>query len=336
MLNTLKELCLLNGVSGDEKSVREYIISKIDGFCDWRVDNLGNIIAYKKGKSEPKNKIMLDAHTDEVGFIITNITEKGFLKFSTVGGIDTAALINRQVLIGENVKGVISAKPVHLISADERKKLPSADSLYIDIGALSKEEAEKTVKLGDCGVICGEFLENADCFIAKAIDDRTGCAVLIDLIRNYDEYSFYASFSVQEEVGLRGAKVSTYAINPDFAIVLESTTAADIADAPPEKMVCSLGKGPAISFMDKATVYDRALYNRALNSGIKCQAKSMVAGGNNAGAVHLSREGVRTVAISRPTRYLHTASTVANKDDLFNVRKLAEYMLNSIASGEIK
>ena len=332
----LKELCLLNGVSGDEGAVREYIISKIDGFCDWRVDNLGNIIAYKKGKKEAKHKIMLDAHTDEVGFIITSITESGFLKFSTVGGIDTASLINRYVVIGENVRGVISSKPVHLISADERKHLPTVDSLYIDIGAANKAQAEEFVSLGDCGVICGEFLENADCFISKAIDDRAGCAVLIDLIRNYDEYSFYASFSVQEEVGLRGAKVSTYAINPDFAIVLESTTAADIADAPPEKTVCALGGGPAISFMDKATVYDRALYNKALNSGIKCQAKSMVAGGNNAGSVHTSREGVRTLAISLPTRYLHTASTVANKEDLTNMRKLAEYMLSCIANGEIK
>ena len=337
MAVSMERLSKLNAVSGFEDEAREYLIPIISKKADSvSVDSMGNIIAYKKGKKEAKHKIMLDAHTDEVGFIITSITESGFLKFSTVGGIDTASLINRYVVIGENVRGVISSKPVHLISADERKKLPGVDSLYIDIGALSKEEAEKTVRLGDCGVICGEFCENADCFIAKAIDDRAGCAVLIDLIRNYDEYSFYASFSVQEEVGLRGAKVSTYAINPDFAIVLESTTAADIADAPPEKTVCSLGKGPAISFMDKATVYDRALYNKALNSGIKCQAKSMVAGGNNAGSVHTSREGVRTLAISLPTRYLHTSSTVANKDDLTNMRKLAEYMLNSIASGEIK
>ncbi len=336
MLNTLKELCLLNGVSGDEGAVSAYIISKIDGFCDWKKDNLGNIIAYKKGKKEPCCKIMLDAHTDEVGLIVTNITDSGFLKFSVVGGIDMAALINRYVVIGDNVKGVICSKPIHLISSDERKKLPSVDSLYIDIGALSKEEAEKTVALGDMGVICGDFYENTDCFIAKAIDDRAGCAILIDLIRNYDEYSFYASFSVQEEVGLRGAKVSTYAINPDFAIVLESTTAADIADVVPEKTVCSLGGGPAVSFMDRATVYDKALYNAAINSGIKCQPKSFVAGGNNSGAVHTTREGVRTIAISLPTRYLHTSSTVANKDDLFNMRKLAEYMLNGIVSGEIK
>lgn len=336
MFNTLKELCLLNGASGDEAAVRNYIISKIDGFCEWKVDNLGNIIAYKKGKAEPKHKIMLDAHTDEVGLIITNITDNGFLKFATVGGIDTAALINRYVVIGENVKGVILSKPVHLISADERKKLPNVDSLYIDIGATSREEAEKSVLLGDSAVICGDFYENKDTFIAKAIDDRAGCAVIIDLIRNYDEYSFYASFSVQEEVGIRGATVTAYTINPDFAIVLESTTAADIADTPPEKTVCALGDGPAVSFMDRGTVYDKALFNAALKSGVKCQAKKFVAGRNGAAVVHLSREGVRTVAMSLPTRYLHTSSTVANKEDLFNMRKLAEYMLSGIASGEIK
>ncbi len=336
MLENLKKLCNLDAVSGDEGAVRDFIISEIKEFCEVRVDNLGNIIAFKKGKKTPGRKIMLDAHTDEVGLIITNITTDGFLKFSVVGGIDISALLQRRVLINGKINGVISSRPVHLLSTEQKKKLPTADSLYIDIGASKKEEAESCVSLGDRAVICGEFLVFNEKIISKALDDRAGCAVLIDLIKTYDEYDFYATFSVQEEVGLRGARVATYSVNPDCAIVLESTTAADISGVEETKKVCKLGFGPAVSFMDKGTLYDKAFYNAALSSGITCQPKSLVAGGNNSGAVHLSREGVRTIAISLPVRYLHTASTVACISDLENMRKLAEYMLNGIASGEIE
>ncbi len=336
MLENLKRLCNLDAPSGNEGTVREFIIGEIAPFCEYKIDNLGNIIAFKKGKKTPSRRIMLDAHTDEVGLIITNITADGFLKFSVVGGIDVSALLQRKVLINGEVNGVISCRPVHLLSSEQKKKLPSADSLYIDIGATTKEEAEGYVSLGDTAVICGEFLSQGERIISKALDDRAGCAVLIDLIKSYDEYDFYATFTAQEEVGLRGARVATYTVNPDCAIVLESTTAADISGVEQAKQVCKLGFGPAVSFMDKATLYDKAFYEAALSADIPCQVKTQVAGGNNSGAVHLSREGVRTIAISLPTRYLHTSSTVANVSDLKNMRKLAEYMLDGIASGEIK
>lgn len=336
MLENLKTLCNLDAVSGDEGVVRDFIISQISPFCEYKVDNLGNIIAFKKGKNTPKKRVMLDAHMDEVGLIITNITSDGFLKFHIIGGIDIAALLQRHVLINGEINGVISSRPVHLLSAEQKKKLPSKDSLYIDIGADTKEEAERVVSLGDTAVICGEFSLDGDNIISKALDDRAGCAVLIDLIKNFDEFDFYATFSTQEEVGLRGARVATYSVNPECAIVLESTTAADISGVEQAKKVCKLGFGPAVSFMDRSTLYDKAFYNAALNSGITCQPKSLVAGGNNSGAVHLSREGVRTIAVSLPTRYLHTSSTVANISDLKNMRFLAEYMLKGIASGEIE
>ena len=336
MIENVKVLCNLDAASGDEKSVRDYIISQIKDYCEFKIDNLGNIIAFKKGKKTPIRKIMLDAHMDEVGLIITSITKEGFLKFQTVGGIDTAALMSRRVLINGNLNGVISGKPIHLIGKDEHKKLPKCENLYIDIGAVSKQEAESVVMLGDRAVICGEPRDTQDKIVSKAIDDRAGCAILIDLLQNYDEYDFYASFSVQEEVGLRGAKVSTYAINPDCAVILESTTAADIADVAEDKTVCKLGYGPCVSFMDRGTVYDREFYKSALESGISCQPKCAVAGGNNSGAVHLTREGVRCIAISIPCRYIHSASSVCDTDDIKNARKLAEYMLNGIASGEIK
>ena len=156
------------------------------------------------------------------------------------------------------------------------------------------------------------------------------------LIKEESLYDFYAVFSVQEEVGLRGAKTATFAVDPQSAIIIESTTAADIADVSEENIVCKLGKGPAVSFMDKATIYDRKYYNSAINSGVICQSKEFVSGGNDSGAVHLSREGVRTVTISLPCRYIHSSSSVANKEDCENLRELARYMLNGICSGEIE
>lgn len=330
MLELLERLCNLDGTSGAENSVRDFIISQIDGFCDWKTDNLGNIIAFKKGKNTPSKKLMIDAHMDEVGFIITNITADGFLKFTVVGGIETSALMFRNVKIEGKINGVIGGTPIHLVSAAARKKMPEIDSLYIDIGAKSKEEAENYVTIGDSGVICSDFCKNGDNIISKALDDRIGCALLINLIREDSEYDFYASFSVQEEIGCRGARVTAFSINPDSAIILEGTTAADISGTPEDKKVCKLGDGVAVSFMDKATVYDREYYNIAMNSGIKRQPKAFVSGGNNSAAVHLSREGVRTIAISAPCRYIHTSNSVVSITDIESMYSIAKYMIKEI------
>lgn len=336
MTELISRLCSFDSVSGDERKVREFIISQIDGYCDWKTDALGNIIVFKKGKNKAVKKVMIDAHMDEVGIIITSVTSDGFLKFKTVGGIDTAALMFRQVTIGGELNGVIGGKPIHLINDAQRKKLPEKDSLYIDIGARSKEEALSLVRIGDCAVINGAFEAVDGKIISKALDDRIGCALLITLLKEESEYDFYASFSVQEELGLRGAKTAAYAINPESAIVLEATTAADTAGVEEEKTVCKLGKGPAVSFMDGATVYDRNYYNAALNSNISCQPKAAVSGGNNSGVIHLSREGVRTVVISVPCRYIHSCSSVADINDCQNALKLSKYILNGICSGEIE
>lgn len=335
MLDILKELCKIDGTSGNEEKVRDCIISKIDGFCEYKTDNLGNIIAFKKGKNHSKKRLMLDAHTDEVGLIITSVTSDGFLKFKTVGGIDTSALMFRRIKINGTINGVISGKPIHLLDKAQAKKLPDADSLYIDIGADSKEEALKYVSLGDTAVICGDPEISGNKLLSKAIDDRVGCAVLIKLLTSESDYDFYASFSVQEEVGLRGARASAFSVDPESAIVIEGTTAADIADVPEEKTVCRQGKGVAVSFMDNATLYDKAYYNAALSSGLLVQPKAAVSGGNNSGAIHLSREGVRTVSLSVPSRYIHTASSVADLRDIEALFKTVEYMLKGICSGEI-
>lgn len=334
MINALKELCQLNGTSGNEDNIRQYILKQLDGVAECKTDALGNIIAFKKGKNASKYKVMVDAHMDEVGIIITSITSDGFLKFTTLGGIKDCILLSRTVTINDSITGVIGCKPVHLSSADERKTAPKKDALYIDIGVSSKEEAEKYVTAGDYGVIDSDFEILGDTIKAKAIDDRAGCLVLLELLKSESDYDFYATFTVQEEIGTRGAKTATYSVNPDFAIVLEATTAADIDGVADSDKVCSLGDGPAVSFMDKSTVYDRALYNAALASGITCQSKASVTGGNNSSSIHQTREGVRTLALSIPCRYIHSPSCVANINDIKAEIELAKYMINKICSGE--
>lgn len=233
----LNELCNLNGISGREHAVRDYIISNLPSDAEYRIDPLGSLIVYKEGKAEPKNKVMLDAHMDEVGFIITYITEDGYLKFTTVGGIDERVIFGRAVKVGkELIPGVIGGKAIHQTTSEERGKLPSVEDMYIDIGASSKKEALSHVSLGDAVYFDSCYREFGDGFIkAKAIDDRVGCEILLRLINSDLPYSATFCFSVQEEIGTRGAAAAAYSVAPDFAIVVEGTTAADISGVPDEK-----------------------------------------------------------------------------------------------------
>ncbi len=335
MIDNLRKLCEFNAPSGNEDAVREFIISEIKDFTECETDNSGNIIAFKKGKNKTDKKIMVDAHMDEVGIIISGATSDGFLKFQTVGGIMPSALFCKRVTINNSVLGVIGAKPIHLTKGDDAKKCPKTDAMYIDIGAKDKDTALSTVPLGSLGVICSDFDVIGDNILSKALDDRIGCAVLIELIKTYNDYDFYATFTVGEEIGLRGAKTAAYTVNPDYALVLEGTTASDIDGTDDAQKVCTLSAGAAISFMDNSTLYDRSLYNAALNSGVKCQPKAAVAGGNNSGAIHLSGSGVKTLAISAPCRYIHTAGSVANINDIKSMLDLTKVMLTKIGSGEI-
>lgn len=336
MLDTVKELSLLCGTSGRETKIREYIISRIDGRCEWHEDALGNIIAFKKGRKPATHKVMLDAHMDEVGVIATFINSDGTIKFSPVGGINTKVLLARQIVFDNGTVGVVGIKPIHLSKGDEKTKIPSQDSLYIDIGASSKEEAEKYIKIGDTGVFLSDFVEFGDSKIkGKALDDRVGCAVLLDMIDSDLPFDAYFSFSVQEEIGLRGATTSAYGIDPEYAIVLETTTAADLIDVPEHKKVCILGEGAAVSFMDRSTLYSKELFDTAFRvageKGIKIQPKTVVAGGNNAGAIHKARAGIKTITVNTPCRYLHSPSCVCDTRDIVSVRQLAEALLGEFA-----
>lgn len=336
MKKLLEELCLINGISGDESAVREFIIGKIKGKCEYRTDSLGNLICFKKGRKAPEKKLMVCAHMDEVGFIVTSIRSDGTLAFDTVGGIDSFVVAGRQVTVGKNrINGVIGSAAVHNLSKEAREKAPEISSMSIDIGAENKEEAEKYVNPGDSVYFAGEFIDlGPERIKSKAVDDRAGCAVMINLINEELEYDTNFVFNVQEEIGLRGARASAFSVNPDLAIVLEATTASDIDGVSGAERVCELGKGPVISFMDRSTVYDKELYRLAFETaeqeGIPCQTKTKIAGGNDSGAIHISRGGVRTLAVSVPCRYLHSPSCVIETADFENTYKLVKQLMKRI------
>lgn len=322
---------MLNGTSGDEKAVRDYIISQIKDYCEYKVDNLGSIIAFKKGKASPAKKLMLCAHMDEVGFIVTDIDDNGYISFSPVGGIEADVVAGRVVTIG-NIKGVIGLKPVHLQGDEEKTAAPSIKNMRIDIGAASREEAEKYVSLGNFAYFSSEYYNLGNGYIkSKALDDRIGCMLMIELIQSDLEYDTYFCFNVQEEVGLRGAFCTSYSVQPDISLVLEATTAADICGVTGGERVCVLGNGPVISFMDNRTVYDKELYtlamNTALDCGIKAQTKTAIAGGNDAGAVQTSGAGSRVLAISLPCRYIHSGASVVKINDIEETRRLIKALL---------
>ncbi|MBR4021969.1 MAG: M42 family metallopeptidase [Ruminococcus sp.] len=336
MSDYLKDLCLLNAVSGNEESVRNFIIDKIKEFCEYSVDNLGNVIALRKGRKTPDKKLMVAAHTDEVGLIITSIRSDGTLTFDAVGGIDSAVIIGKKVKIGKaELNGVVGSKAVHKLSAKQRDEAPEISDLYIDFGATDKQEAEKNVNVGDYAYFDSDYIEFGNRRIkAKAIDDRAGCAIMLSLIEEEPEYDTWFVFNVQEEIGLRGSTVSAYTVQPDIAIVLEATTAADIDGASGAERVCEVGKGPVVSFMDRSTMYDKELYKTAFSLadelGINCQTKSMIAGGNDSGAIHISGKGVRTIAVSLPCRYLHSPSCVISAQDYDDTYTLVKAMMKKV------
>ena len=315
----LKDLCLLNGTSGDEVRVRDYIINEIKEYSTYEVDNLGSVIAYKKGKKKPNKTVCINAHMDEVGFIITGITSDGYLRFAPVGGIDTKVCLDRAVTVGENrINGVIADKAYHLLEDSEKDKAPSFDKLLIDIGAKSETEAQSVVSLGDFAYFESDYTELGNGYIkAKALDDRIGCMLMIELIKSELEYDTVFCFNVQEEVGLRGSKCTSFAVSADISIVLEATTAGDLDGVLGADRVCVLGNGGVVSFMDNRTIYDRELYKLAMNTAsennIPVQTKTAVAGGNDAGSIQTSGKGAKVMALSLPCRYIHSPSSVVKK-----------------------
>ena len=336
-MELLEKLCLVNGTSGDENEVRNAIISLLPQDCIYTVDAIGNLIVEKNGGIEPKNKVALFAHMDEVGFIVTYIDDDGFVFVNSVGGIDDSALFSKKITIN-GFTGVAGGKAIHQCSGDEAKKIPAINTISVDFGFENKDEAEKFISLGDFGYFKSDFVEYGDGFIkSKALDDRVGCTVLLELLQRKTKINYTAVFTVQEEVGTRGATVSAYNVKPDYAIVVETTTASDIPDTPDRKKVCKLGDGAVVSFMDRGTIYNKDLYKKAFeiakDNGISCQTKTVVAGGNDAATIHKSVGGIKTIAVSLPCRYIHSGSSVCNSKDISAVEKLTELLLEEFANG---
>ena len=338
MLEELKTLCRLSGVSSHEDDVRSYIRTQAEPYAhSIRVDAMGNLIVFKKGAKSAPEHLMLAAHMDEVGLMIDRIHDDGTLGFQFVGGVNRAVVIGKKVYLGERrIPAVVGMKPIHLTTAEERKKVPKTKDLYLDIGCSSKEEAEKLVELGDVGVFSDDVREFGNGLLkAKAIDDRVGCAVLLDLLREDLPMDVTFAFTVQEEVGTRGAFGAAFSVKPKVALIVEGTTAADIPELDGGEWVCRVGKGPVLPYMDGSTIYDRALFLKlrrlAEEHNIPWQTKQYISGGTDARTIQRSRSGVRVAGMAAAVRYLHAPSSVAAVSDYEAMIQLGRLFIEAVA-----
>lgn len=333
----LTALCQIDGLPGHEKAVREYIVHTLEATgnpMEITVDAMGNVIVHLIGKQPAVKKVLLDAHMDEVGFIVTYINQDGTLKFDTLGGMSQQVLFGHRVRIGDCL-GVIGGKAVHQCGKDEKKKVPSVDGMCIDIGCANAEEAARLVEVGDVGTFAVEFnWYNEDIFCGKAVDDRFGCAILLELAKTQPQRDIWLSFTVQEELGCRGAGIAAEAVAPDYAVAIDATTAADTAGNSGAATVCCMGKGAVVPFADGGTLYEQDLYRRtmalAAEKGIPVQTKSLVAGGNNAAAIQRRGSGIRTVTVSLACRYIHSPACMGSMKDVENIEKLITLLVEEL------
>ena len=332
----LKELSEAVGVSGDEGAVRQLVLDAIKANIDeHRVDALGNLITLKKGRGGQKRKVMVAAHMDEIGLMIVRIEKEGSLRFRPVGGIDDRVLLAKKVLIGDKkVPGVIGSKPVHLLDPRQRQQVVKVEDMSIDIGASSQEEAGKLVKVGDYANFAVPYRDlggELRAVTGKAFDDRAGCAVLIELLKGSYPFDLYAVFTTQEEVGLRGARVAAYSVAPDAAFVLEGTICDDMPKQKDVSPTTVVGQGPAITLMDRSVISDQRLVDLLVRTAeankIPYQFKQPGIGATDAGAIHLSREGVPSVVVAVPSRYIHSPVCLLSLNDLENTVQLMQRSL---------
>ncbi|MBQ9112537.1 MAG: M20/M25/M40 family metallo-hydrolase [Clostridia bacterium] len=348
----IERLCSAFGPSGREEAVAGLIKKEISDICPNAVyDRMGNLIAVMRfgdTSAEKRKRVMISAHMDEVGFMINEIKSNGTLGFDTVGGINESVMAGRRVsVLGEGglMTGIIASKAIHHKDKKEREKAVKTEKLYIDIGAADGDEAKKYVSVGDFAVFDSPFYTFGEGLVkAKALDDRMGCAAMIQTMRALKkqppegDLDACFCFTVREEIGLSGAKAAAYRIKPDIAIVLETTAIADIEGVDPSGRVADVGGGVVVSVMDRSTIYCRPLVDLALRlgkqKGIKAQVKRYVSGGNDAGTIHKTGEGVKTVALSVPTRYLHSPACVASMEDYHSQQRLCEEILRAVCSTE--
>ncbi|MFO7683469.1 MAG: M42 family peptidase [Chloroflexota bacterium] len=343
MNELLKNLTETNGVSSGEQEIRQLILDLIKDHVDqWRIDAMGNLIALKKGTGASDLHVLVDAHMDEVGLMITGYDSNGTLKFEPVGGFNDRTLLGKVVQIGpKKLIGVIGARPVHLLDSNQRDSVVKIDAMRIDIGAKDKDAAKEKVKTGELAAFVTQYEEVGGCAIGKAFDNRAGCAALVELLRAAPyPFDLTASFSVQEEVGLRGATVVGYSVNPDAALILECTPAFDLPNKEDVSPNVALGQGPAVYVMDGVTIQDPRLVSHitktAVSHNIPFQIRRPGGGGTNTAAIQKSHGGIPSATLAVPGRHAHTPAMLINLEDYANIVKLAEATLRSLTPDIVK
>jgi len=335
----LKEIAEVAGAPGHEQRVREIVLREVTPLVDEiKVDNMGNVYAIKKGKED--KKVMVGAHMDEIGFMVTHIDDQGFVRFHTLGGFDPKTLTAQRVIIHgkEDIIGVMGSKPIHVMSPEERTKMPKSTDYFIDLG-MNKEEVEKIVSVGDPITRERGLIEMGNCVNCKSLDNRLAVFILIETLRSLKDkavpYDIYGVFTVQEEVGIRGASVAALEIKPHFGFGLDTTIAFDVPGAKPEEVVTKLGDGTAIKVMDSSTICDyrmvKYMEKVASKHDIKYQKEILTAGGTDtAGIQRMSPGGSIAGAISIPTRHIHQVIEMADKDDILGSIHLLSNCLNEL------
>jgi putative aminopeptidase FrvX len=326
MINTklLAELCEVPGAPGHENRVREIVLREVKEIVDEiNIDNMGNVIALKKGVKD--KKVMIAAHMDEIGFIVTHIDDKGFVYFHTLGGFDPKTLTAQRVIIHgkEDVIGVMGSKPIHLMNAADRLKVPTIKDFFIDTG-LSKNQLVKLIEVGSTITRERKLIEMGDCINCKSLDNRVSVFILIEMLKEMTEkppYDTYAVFTVQEEIGIRGANVSSMLINPDYGFGLDTTIAWDTPGSTKQEQVSALGEGACIKVMDSSTVCDYRMvsYMKEISKKhkIKTQLEILPAGGTDtAGVQRMNPGGAISGAVSIPTRHIHQVIEMVHKEDV--------------------
>ncbi len=337
-IKLLKNICETPGAPGFENRVRNLVLKEIENYVDdINIDNMGNVIALKKGKDGTKS-VMIAAHMDEIGFIVTHVNDKGFLKFHPLGGFDPKTLTSQRVIVHgkKNLVGVMGSKPIHVMTTEEKNRVPKIQDYYIDLG-LEKSEVDKIVKVGDPVTRERGLIEMGDCVNCKSLDNRISVFVLIEALKKIKtpDFNTYAVFTVQEEVGIRGAQVATQKIKPDFGFGLDTTIAYDVPGAAEHEKITSLGKGVAIKIMDASTICDTRMVqfmrNTANAHNIQWQNEILTAGGTDTASIQrMTPGGSIAGAFSIPTRHIHQVIEMVHKKDVQNCIDLLTYCLEEL------
>src|SRR6056297_424364 len=335
-IKRLKQISETPGASGFESEIRKLLKADVSKVADkvW-TDNMGNLIAFKKGKSN--KKVMVAAHMDEIGFITSHIDDNGFVRFLPLGGFDPKTLTAQRVVLHgtQDIVGVMGSKPIHIMKPEERKKNVEISDYFIDAG-MSKEDLEKIIEPGTPITRDRELIEMGECFNGKSLDNRISVYILEQVLMLLQDkipaFDTYAVFTVQEEVGLRGAQVASHAIEPDIAIVLDTTIAYDTPGSQPHEQVSKLGEGTAVKIMDASVIADvrmtSFLKNTAKKHNIKHQTEMLPAGGTDTGNIQrMVKGGSIAGAISIPTRHIHQVIESVHKQDVLDSVNLLYYSL---------